>query len=38
MLDNKILRRVFIMAELANLLKEERHEYNNSLKKYRDIK
>jgi hypothetical protein len=36
-LDNKIFRRVFIMAEYANLPKEKKQEYNNSLKNYRDM-
>jgi hypothetical protein len=36
-LNNKIFRRVFTMAEYANLSKEERQEYNNSIKNYRDM-
>jgi hypothetical protein len=36
-LDNKIFRKVFTMAEVAKLSKEERQEYINSLKNYRDM-
>jgi predicted transposase/invertase (TIGR01784 family) len=36
-LDGRVFRRVFNMAEYANLPKEQKDEYDNSLKNYRDM-
>jgi predicted transposase/invertase (TIGR01784 family) len=36
-LDNNVFRRVFHIAAVANLSKQERQEYNNSLKNYIDM-